>query len=79
MPGADKNGVDNCPNFVGDVVGILGFYNDNAKYDPAYDDWSISIRSLDDLLLYQDLNGNSLLEDNERNDEYLWQRLEYTK
>ena len=79
LPGADKNGVDNCPNFVGDVVGILGFYNDNAKYDPAYDDWSISIRSLDDLLLYQDLNGNSLLEDNERKDEYLWQRLEYTK
>ena len=66
LPGADKNGVANCPDYVGDVVGILGFYNDNAKYDPAYDDWSISIRSLDDLQLY-DENGN------------LWPRIEYTK
>ena len=66
IPGADQNGVANCTDYVGDVVGILGFYSDNAKYDPAYDDWSISIRSLDDLQLY-DEDGN------------LWPRIEYTK
>ena len=66
IPGADQNGTTNCSKYVGDVVGILGFYNDNAKYDPAYDDWSISIRSLDDLQL-KDANGN------------LWPRVEYTK
>ena len=66
IPGADKNGTANCAKYVGDVVGILGFYSDNAKYDPAYDDWSISIRSLDDLQLY-DADGN------------LWPRVEYTK
>lgn len=66
LPGADKNGVANCANYVGDVVGILGFYSDNAKYDPAADDWSISIRSLDDLQLY-DAAGN------------LWPRIEYAQ
>ena len=66
IPGADQNGVTNCANYVGDVVGILGFYSDNAKYDPAYDDWSISIRSLDDLQLY-DKEGN------------IWPRIEYQK
>lgn len=47
-------------NYWGDVVGILGFYYDNGlKYNsqyesdrPAKDDWSISIRSVDDLRLY---------------------------
>ena len=42
--------------YKGDVVGILGFYYDNGKkytqYPPAADDWSISIRSVDDLRLY---------------------------
>ena len=66
LPGADQNGIDNCKNYVGDVEGILGFYNDNAKYDPAYDDWSITIRDLDDLLL-KDANGQ------------LWPRVEYKK
>lgn len=66
LPGADKNGVANCPKYVGDVVGILGFYSDNARYDPASDDWAISIRSLDDLQL-KDTNGN------------LWPRVEYQK
>ncbi len=66
IPGANKQGVSDCSKYVGDVVGILGFYNDNAKYDPAYDDWAISIRSLDDLQL-KDANGN------------LWPRIEYTK
>ena len=66
LPGADKNGITNCSKYVGDVEGILGFYSDNAKYDPAYDDWSITIRNLDDLKLY-DANGN------------LWPRVEYKK
>lgn len=66
LPGADSNGVDNCPDYVGTVEGILGFYSDNAKYDPAAKCWSISIRSLDDLDLRDD-NGN------------LWPRIEYTK
>lgn len=66
LPGADKNGIANCPKYVGDVVGILGYYNDNARYDPAADDWAISIRSLDDLQLF-DADGN------------LWPRIEYTK
>ena len=42
-------------NYWGDVVGILGFYYDNGlKYSqnpPAASDWSISIRSVDDLQL----------------------------
>ena len=50
----------------GTVTGILGFYNDNAKYDPESYDWSITIRSLDDLMLYDD----------EKN---LWPRKEYQK
>lgn len=79
IPGADKNGVTNCANYVGDVVGILGFYSDNAKYNPASDDWSISIRSLDDLQLYQDLNSNKMLDENEKIDANLWPRIEYTK
>ena len=66
LPGADQNGITNCPNYVGDVEGILGFYNDNAKYDPAYDDWSITIRNLDDLKLY-DAAGK------------IWPRVEYKK
>lgn len=43
-------------NYWGDVVGILGFYYDNGlkytQYPPAADDWAISIRSVDDLRLY---------------------------
>ena len=69
LPGADKNGVANCPKYVGDIVGILGFYYDNGKnftkYPPAGEDWSITIRSVDDLRLYDgdehwlyDENGN---------------------
>jgi hypothetical protein len=79
LPGADKNGIANCPKYVGDVVGILGYYNDNARYDPASDDWAISIRSLDDLQLYHDINGNNLTDDDERTAENLWPRIEYTK
>ena len=43
-------------NYWGDVVGILGFYYDNGlnynRYPPEASDWSISIRSVDDLKLY---------------------------
>lgn len=43
-------------NYWGDVVGIIGFYYDNGmkytQYPPAADDWAISIRSVDDLRLY---------------------------
>lgn len=66
LPGADSNGVTHCPDYVGTVEGILGFYSDNAKYDPAAKCWSISIRSLDDLDL-RDTDGN------------LWPRIEYSK
>ena len=79
IPGADQNGVANCADYVGDVVGILGFYSDNAKYAPAYDDWSISIRSLDDLQLYQDANNNNMLDEEEQIATKLWSRIEYTK
>ena len=43
LPGADKNGVDNCANYVGTVTGILGWYFDTAKYLPTQqsgDDWN---------------------------------------
>ena len=43
-------------NYWGDVVGILGFYYDNGlkydRYPPEASDWSISLRSVDDLQLY---------------------------
>ena len=56
-------------NYWGDVVGILGFYYDNglkySQYPPEASDWSISIRSVDDLQLKDgdehwlyDANGN---------------------
>lgn len=66
LPGASKNSIDNCADYVGDVTGILGFYSDNARYDPAPDDWAITIRDLDDLQLF-DAAGN------------LWPRIEYKK
>lgn len=40
----------------GNVTGIAGFYWDNAKYAPDDFSWSISLRSLDDLELYD--NGD---------------------
>lgn len=69
IPGADKNGIANCKKYNGYVMGILGFYYDNGtkydRYPPASDDWSITIRSVDDLQLYDgnehwlyDENGN---------------------
>ena len=66
IPGANSDGIKNCPNYKGSVEGILGFYSDNARYSPTYRCWSVSIRSLDDLDL-RDTAGN------------LWPRIEYSK
>ena len=73
LPGADSQGIANCPDYAGNVTGILGYYRDNnitKMYNgsdsnaPAWDDWSITIRSLDDLSLYDE-------------DGKLWPRIEY--
>lgn len=52
LPGADQNGVSGCSAWVGDITGILGQYRDNIKYAHDKYDWSITIRSLSDLDLY---------------------------
>ena len=73
LPGANENGIAGCQEYVGNITGILGYYRDNNitklynnvdSYAPAWDDWSITIRSLDDLQLF-DEDGN------------LWERHEY--
>lgn len=51
LPGANNTGVSECPNWVGSVTGILGQYRDNARYAHDQYDWSITIRSMDDLKL----------------------------
>ena len=78
LPGADQNGVANCGDYVGDVEGILGFYLDKPKTVTA-DMWAISICDLDDLKLYKDLDGDKVLDDNERVASNLWPRIEYQK
>ena len=67
LPGANKEGIEYCPDYVGDVVGILGFYSDNAKYEPAPDDWSISIRTVNDLRLHHKDTKEHWLYDSEGN------------
>ncbi|MBQ0034383.1 MAG: hypothetical protein KBS77_03730 [Bacteroidales bacterium] len=47
IPGADANGVENCPKYKGTVMGILGQYRDNARYAHDQYDWSISIRDIE--------------------------------
>lgn len=76
LPGANSEGIEHCSDYVGNVTGILGYYRGNnmlSKYKndqgleenaPSWDDWSLTIRSLDDLDLY-DVEGN------------LWPRIEY--
>ena len=54
LPGADKNGVIDCPNWKGNITGILGQYRDNARYAHDKYDWSISVIKLPDLDLYKD-------------------------
>ncbi len=39
----------------GTVTAIVGWYQDNAKYDGS---WQLTIRSLDDLEGFKDINGN---------------------
>jgi len=76
LPGANSKGVDSCQYYIGNVTGILGYYRDNniAKIysgedsnAPAWDDWSITIRFLDDLDLY--LDGDKA--------KGIWPRMEY--
>ncbi len=72
LPGANNEGkgVENCPNYTGTVSGIVGFYADNGSSLTRYGidgyEWSVAIRSLDDLDL-RDIEGN------------LWPRIEYSK
>ena len=69
LPGAgpstkdDPSGISHCQEYIGNVTGILGYYRDNNitkiyggedSNKPSWDDWSITIRSLDDLELYKD-------------------------
>ena len=42
--------------YVGTVEGVLGFYMDNGKYASSWDDWSISLRDLNDLKLSNGTN-----------------------
>lgn len=73
LPGADSTGVDSCKYYIGDIEGILGFYEDNASnissYGVDWDDWSVTIRDLDDVKLYLDGDKSSPSK--------LWKRLEY--
>lgn len=46
IPGADANGVNNCPRYKGTITGILGQYRDNARYAHDIYDWSISLRDI---------------------------------
>ncbi len=78
LPGADKSGIVNCKNYKGNITGILSYFRDNniAKFNkgednnaPSWDNWSIDIRSLDDIELY--LNGDR--------SQGLWPRVEYKK
>lgn len=46
LPGADANGVVNCKNYKGTIVGILGQFRDNARYAHDQYDWSIAPRNI---------------------------------
>ena len=50
LPGADRHGVDNCPNWKGTVTGILGWYEDKASdladgKQKGYE-WSVTPRGI---------------------------------
>lgn len=68
LPGAngEGTGIEDCPSYKGTVCGIVGYYQDKASDEMSWDKWAISIRSLDDLDLY-DEHGS------------LWPRIEYAK
>ncbi len=46
---SDALGVVHCHEYTGSVKGILSFYMDNATYEPAINNWAISICDLSDL------------------------------
>ncbi len=53
LPGADASGVSDCPNWKGNITGILGQYRDNARYAHDVYDWSITLRSMADVDFYK--------------------------
>ncbi|MBR1923641.1 MAG: hypothetical protein IJ838_07880 [Paludibacteraceae bacterium] len=65
LPGANRSGISGCASYEGTIVGIIGYYRDQAANAPAWDDWSITIRSMDDLKLYHTRYGGE------------WTRIEY--
>lgn len=78
LPGANAYGISGCVDYIGNVTGILGYYRDNNipkiynnedSNAPAWDDWAISIRDLDDIELY--LYGDP--------EQGLWPRTEYQR
>lgn len=80
LPGADSRGISNCKYYGGDIVGIVGFYADQAsKLTNKRGDWtfwSVSLRSLDDLQLWQmDAQGQWVLDEN--GNKIPWPQLEY--
>lgn len=56
LPGANASGNSDCPNWKGNITGILGQYRDNAKYAHDIYDWSVTIRGIavGDVDLYKD-------------------------
>ncbi len=48
LPGCNAQGNAGASEYQGSVTGILGYYRDNAGYDPDQWDWSITLRSLSD-------------------------------
>jgi len=48
LPGADKNGITDCKNWIGTVTGILGWYQDKASELSKLDgyEWSVTPRGI---------------------------------
>jgi len=57
LPYEYVNGAVKYGTFKGTVKGILGYYMDNAGYDPDVAKWAITICDLNDLDLYADGTG----------------------
>lgn len=57
LPYEYVNGAVKYGTFKGTIRGILGYYMDNAGYDPDQSKWSITICDLGDLDLYADGTG----------------------
>ena len=77
--------IEEIVNSEDDIIGIHDseLYVDRPGKEPKQivtaDMWAISICDLDDLKLYKDLDGDKVLDDNERVASNLWPRLEYQK